>query len=145
MLRWQQMNALLRVLIPSWRFFDDVGHVSKLFYQTNLATQWQPCFQPQPRHWYQLFLNPQTNLRMALNSLVERLVSEISEATEASKDQIPQSVSYQLVENLVRHQARSQNVNIKTFRFKIIVSDPAADTESARAGEEVLLSDLCEV
>lgn len=135
MLRWQQMNALLRVLIPSWRFFDDVGHVSKLFYQTNLATQWQPCFQPLPRHWYQLLLNPQTNLRMALNSLVERLVSEISESTEANKDQIPQSVSYQLVKNLVRHQARSQNTNIKTFRFKIVVSD----------GDEILISDLCEV
>jgi len=136
------MNALLRVLIPSWRFFDDVGHVSKLFYQVDTAQKWQPCFQPQARHWYQLFLNPHTNLRLALNSLVDRLMSEISAINpQANKDQLPQSVSYQLVENLVRHQVRSLLPKAQSFRFKIVISAPG----TLDADYDALISEMHEV
>lgn len=118
------MNALLRVLIPSWRFFDDVGHVSKLYYQIGPYGPWQPCFQPQQRHWYQLFLNPHTNLRMALNSIVERLSMEISDLDE---NKISESITYQLVENLVRHQVKSIEPKAQNFRFKIVVSSPVSN------------------
>jgi hypothetical protein len=135
------MHSLFRLFIPSWRFFDDIGSISRLYYQTDTLPDWQPCFHPQPRRWFYLLLNPTGNLRLACYSLVDRLVEEISHLREENQHLVSQSVSYRLLENLIRYQVRSLSTSSHNFRFKIIVSSPLIENSEYMA----LLSALHEV
>lgn len=103
---------MLRLFIPTWRFFDDVGHVPMLFVRVSEETEWQLALPPLQRHWYTLFLNPAGNERHALNNLLTRLMVE----TQEVKD-IEPTVTYQLVKNLAQSRAHSTN----TFQFKLCI------------------------
>jgi hypothetical protein len=113
------MQALLRALIPSWRFFDDVGPEAQLWYQSE-NSPWTPLLQsPTPRHWYQLFMNAEANLRLAIQSMVERLASEIGDIQDGHEQSIASSTTYLLAVNAVRAQLRGRRVPVPRFHFQI--------------------------
>ncbi|MFN8573968.1 MAG: hypothetical protein U0132_18060 [Gemmatimonadaceae bacterium] len=101
--------ALLRVLVPSWRFFDAVGSSPLLLARTGPTPDtlgaWQIVIQPPPRAFWHLVWNPQGNLSLAYHTAVERLASEVDLAPTARD--LTNSVSYQLVLNLVETTLRS--------------------------------------
>lgn len=97
------MNELIRVLIPSWRFFDGVADAAVLFHRTSADgvtfSEWnQTLSKPQPRSWGKLFLNSQENYLLAAHALLEHLKNDLD-------DQVDASVSIELVQNLVKHEA----------------------------------------
>ena len=117
--------ALFRALFPSWRFFDEAGQFSKLYYRVG-SGPWLEVPQGSPRSWSMVLLNPSGNLMSAGHSLVDQLVSEINDTPEARLSEIPKGVSYQLVQRWVRHQIAP---SVKSFQFKIVLG-----------GEDVLVS-----
>ncbi len=126
----QEMNlsralAPLRGLFPSWRFFESFGQVPQLFVRLAKSGaefgEWEPCLLKSDRNWYSLFLNPKGNLILALNSLLEELVSDINDSDLNESAKIANSVSYALVKNYAEYFIRQQKYGngIQRFQFKV--------------------------
>ena len=109
--------TLLRLLVPSWRFYEEPGEVPELLYRTgsdahSLGT-WQLCLSVPPRN---LLLNSQENLQMACQGMVGQLVCEASDWENPSGEKLLRSVPYELVANMVR-----KHIDLKQgyFQFKV--------------------------
>lgn len=91
--------ALLRSVLPSWRFFEDVEPGPTLSYCVvveGVSGPWRPALEaPKGRS---LFLNADGNLYLARLSLVEQLWSELD---GVQQDAASRLTSYRLVERLV--------------------------------------------
>lgn len=89
------MSSFIRVLFPSWRFFDDIALVPVLWVRFSSEASWTE-FLPKikKRGWGHLFLNAEENERMAVHGLLNRLASDL----EDSRDH---SVSLELLKNLI--------------------------------------------
>jgi hypothetical protein len=101
---------LFRAFFPNWQFFHKVGSVPHLYirYQDALGawSEWQWFYPRRKRHWADLFHNPQGNLLLAQQNLVDHLSSDIKDLGEGA-DARP-LVSYQLVCRLAAQAARAQ-------------------------------------
>jgi hypothetical protein len=137
---------LVRALFPSWRFFEELGQVPMLRYRVSDGEQggwseWKAALPPVPRGLGSLFLNARGNLRMASNSLVEQLVSDLAEVddTDEGLRRFEASVSYELVTRLVRARIRAlePDAHAGRFQFKVVVATPGA---AEGTGEEILVS-----
>jgi hypothetical protein len=133
--------SLFRALFPSWRFFDELGSVSRLYYRTgenaDSLGSWRKCVVADKRTWSALFLNPAGNFHLAENTLIDQLSDELEAAQENGAPPIEASVSFRLVLNLVRRQIFSPLL----FQFKITQLDQG---ESAAREADVLISAVYE-
>lgn len=103
----------MRVLIPSWKFFDEAGHAASLRYRIGSSPQawgdWQMPPSPEPdRGWKRLFLNARQNLHLAQGSLLERLLFEFSLSSHSNLSALQNETSYRLVKNWVKFEIQSQ-------------------------------------
>jgi hypothetical protein len=136
--------VLLRALLPSWRFFDRLGRVPILLARWSADGEefgpWEPVNPPVDRGLGALVLNARGNLRMACNSLVERLVSDLEDLQDSGGEErrFHESVSYRLVEDLVRFRSRQEHDGANWFQFKIVQTEPGPGEE--RGGDEILVS-----
>lgn len=89
----------LRVLIPSWRFFEDVqpGH--------ELWILQDQTWQPPPALKMNLFLNPEGLFELACRDLVHAFTTDL-EYRESSH--LSEWTSYQLLTNLTRERGGTQ-------------------------------------
>jgi hypothetical protein len=117
--------ALLRILIPSWRFFEDLGDVPELLYRTKdssgLFSPWLPCLKKPKRGIGSLFLNAKGNLFLASQSLLDQTIHHINDCK--SETDFSETTSYQMILQLVAQTISSQKMTgIETFQFKIHIS-----------------------
>lgn len=94
--RWLQ---LLRFLLPSWRFFDELGQLPVLSMREGEGP-WRPVLPPMTRSVRRLVLNADGNFALACESLVQQLVADVVES-----DDVTALESYRLVSNLVAMRA----------------------------------------
>lgn len=117
---------LFRAFFPSWKFFEDVGPVPRLFYKVTMqgqaSTDWLPCWHQQQRKISHLFLNAETNYLLTCGSLLNQLVTELEEIDDAQLDSFTQSVSYQLTQRLVQEHIEQQHHNYKVTQYQFKVS-----------------------
>ena len=124
--------ALVRVLIPSWRFFDGISESPLLLARVANPDApfgpWLPVLHPPRRALRDVLWNPRGNLALACNALVEHLVADLADFDESGADfdesgaiRAEELVSYQLVLNLVRSTlvARSQPSTGIRLQFKL--------------------------
>lgn len=118
----QTLLSFFKVFLPSWKFFDEAGSQPELRWRIG-ESPWQAALRPTPRRISQIFLNPQGNLRHALDSMVERLLQE---AANADPKELPETVSYKLVVNCVRQLIRWEGPipQERKFQFKITGTYP---------------------
>ncbi len=88
----------LRVLVPSWRFFDSVAAPLALWVESEGT--WCEVGFP---HEYGLLCNPRGNLSLFLYSTLERLVRELGE-DPVNPEQL---TTYLLVQNLAAQEVRA--------------------------------------
>ncbi len=97
------LHALLRLLFPSWAFFDTAGAAPVLEVRAHAATDplltssphgWQPVVRPLKRRLWHVLFNPGGTLTLAEQTIVERWHSEIEEEVESD-------VTRAMVERLV--------------------------------------------
>jgi hypothetical protein len=96
----------LRILLPSWRFFDSVALPLTLWLECDGSSR-----EVQFIHQHGLFCNPRGNLSLLLYSTLERLLVELAEEPVHPE----QLTSYLLVQNLAAHQLE---VGV-AYRFEI--------------------------
>jgi len=126
--------ALVRVLIPSWRFFDDISESPLLL--ARVATlgapfgPWFPVLPPPRRALRDLLWNPGGNLALACNALVDHLVSDLADFDESGAIRAEELVSYQLVLNLVRSTLAAMSQPATGIRLQFKLAERASTTTS---------------
>jgi hypothetical protein len=131
-MKFSRAFQLFRVLIPAWRFFDQKGDVPVLYYRTSVNgldfSNWKNALALRPqRNIRTLFVNGEGNAFLACHTLIEQLVDDLYEEA-LPKDSFQESVSFRLVENLVRNRiliqesARPGTSELR-FQFKITTPD----------------------
>ena len=75
----QLFRLFLPTLIPSWRFFEDIGPSARIEYRLNSASQWADAL-PRPATvsalglFPRLFWNPDWNEYLFLTTCAERII-----------------------------------------------------------------------
>jgi len=132
----------LRILFPSWKFFDRIGPVATLFYQLSGSdsTKWVACLSPPKRSFLHLLLNSTGNIYLAQQGLVDRLVMDINKMSnaETGADKITHTTSYQMILRLVINTIKQSGLKKASFRFKIGVHTPS-ESYDAIISNEILL------
>lgn len=142
---------LLRVMFPSWKFFEEVAAVPVLFYrletEPNKFNQWQEIPQRPKRRALSLLFNPELNYYLACQSLFQQLESDIGDLQlESQVEQLFESVSYQLVLNLVKYEVRSLDSQVSTrCQFKLCRAQSFNRAAQVQDIETFLVSRLHEV
>ena len=117
----------LRAFFPSWKFFDDVGDVPRLYVRVD-AGAWTPCLPQVRRRVGAIFLNAEANLRLAASSLLSQLVADLEEQAAATDgavgEGVEDTVSYQLTHALVR--TRLVAPAGTSYQFKVCLLAPGA-------------------
>ena len=123
---------LFRALFPSWRFFEDLVALPLLEYRvaktgTELGP-WQMALDKPGRKLSSLFVNAEGTLYLACNGVLQQLESDIGELSAPAPETFEDSVSFQLVKNLVRFELSKHNVLLSgsKFQFKISRREPGA-------------------
>lgn len=131
-------GRLIRLFFPSWRFFDELGAAPLLQYRIKEKTSefgdWKVGVPSSPYAFGKLFLNPAGNLRNACNTMLERFVAELTKSEPDSS--VESSVSYRLVEELLRAQLRENVGAIFQFRILIRTTSAALPTEAVIISSE---------
>lgn len=94
----------LRILFPTWKFFNRLGTVPELLYRMNGQVEWTPAFVKPNRTFFNLFLNPEGNLYLAKQSLVERLLYDSQRTKNLEKE-----ISFQLLKNHIEHLVKERS------------------------------------
>jgi hypothetical protein len=118
---------LLRVLFPSWRFFENIGVTSWLQVRSRTSegewAEWQNALTPPRRSWTAIFHNPEGNLSFARQSAVEHLVAE----AEARPDSVAATVAFAVVRRIAEESVSSglDSPNSE-LQFKLVHCDAAS-------------------
>lgn len=124
------IQTLLRLLFPSWAFFDHAGDVPSLEVRPQPAQLdvWYPVVQPPARRWWHLLLNPRGTQALAEQTLVERWHSEVEESEESVGTRA-------LVERLVAEYVRASGDSRvgPSWEYRLVV-DSALPHGSGSAG-----------
>ncbi len=126
--------ALVRVLIPSWRFFDDISESPLLLARVANPDApfgpWLPVLHPPRRALRDVLWNPGGNLALACNALVEHLVADLADFDESGAIRAEELVSYQLVLNLVRSTLAARSQPATGIRLQFKLAERASTTTS---------------
>ena len=123
---------LMRAFFPNWQFFHGLGPAPRLWVRT-LGTDgqwsdWRMHFLRKARHPLQWLHNPEVNLTLSHQNLVEHLSSDIQDLPE--NGDIRTYASYRLVTRLAKqavleHRADSQALgkknlgDLRSFQFEV--------------------------
>lgn len=125
--------SLLRVLVPSWRFFEDVCEQPSLYIRNGDSPTrmgpWRECLPLASPQVLDLLSNPEGNLALACNGVLQQLLAD---SAWMSADQLHQSVSYRLTRQLVIYFQRPDGY----FQFKLCAALPG------EAPEDVVISSV---
>ncbi len=80
---------------------------------------WEQVIEKLERNCKSLFVNPVGNLSHAYSSLLQQLESDKEDIAEEDKDDLVQSVSYRLTNNLVRSHLPSTTAGKIYYQFKL--------------------------
>lgn len=108
------IKILLKIFVPSWRFFDDLGHVPIVFVRRSESEDWSELFQKPKFRWWHLFFNAQTNLVLFQN----QLLTELMILTQRYRDgSIAGTLEFRLVEEMTKACVQ------RPYQFKVSIWD----------------------
>jgi len=113
---------LLRSFFPNWQFYHGLGHTPRIYWRTvssktdeSQTSDWQPLLHPHRRRLLHLVHNPFVNLTHAQQTLIDQLANDLADRDDS--DQMPNWVSYRMVERLVREKIIAQGDIGPRFQF----------------------------
>lgn len=113
---------LLRVLFPSWKFFDEIEFIHELMVRVRTTEsamgEWQPAPSFPDRTPLSLFLNAGGNIRHAENSLIESLVQRLRKGERQNIESWP---VFEMVRLLACQRAQAIDSEATHFQFALIL------------------------
>jgi hypothetical protein len=113
----------LRAFLPNWKFYHAPGWMPRLMIRQRSSAlkppePWELVY---PRHrfrWTHLLHNPEVNLALAWQNLVDHLANDIHSLPDEAR--IEDQAIYQLVQDLAAHSSRSRPVTPgQQFQFAL--------------------------
>jgi len=115
---------LLRILFPSWKFFEAITPFPKIFYRISHNgthySEWLSLPPSEPiRNIKNLIYNPEGNLYLAYQGQIEQLLNDITELSSSNSTALIESLtSYKIVYSYIKEQILLRHKG-KYFQFKI--------------------------
>jgi hypothetical protein len=141
-----------RVLFPSWRFFESLTPIPKVYYRISFEDQsvsdWQEFYFHEPtRKWHHLFFNPMANLRLTYRVQIEQLLNDVAETHCYSENFHKSLISYQIVSTFLKNELHDRyGENCQRFQFKIgVLQFEGATFETLPTWSESIVSPESEV
>jgi hypothetical protein len=122
--------ALLRVLLPSYRFFDDVFEAPTLRVRAGDAPgagELMSALVAPARRARQLIWNPEGNLHLAHVSLLERLVNDLADAGPLTHEEARALPAHRMVERLAEERADAPGLAGAWLQFELRYGDEDDD------------------
>jgi len=98
----------LRAFFPNWRFYHAVGHRPTLELRVRgeqeIWSDWIPHFPRAHRHALQVIHNPEINLQLVEQTLIEHLAGDLAEMSD--EEEVTDLVSYRLTIRLAQKLAQ---------------------------------------
>lgn len=134
--------AFLRTLFPSWRFFEDLNWVPKLdaLNLERMNESWSQCVPDEKRSLMAVVLNPRGNLRLALQSALEQLASELADLPEGAERAFAQSVSYGIVRQIAQNRLMELGRLKRGDRYQFRISSTQPGPEEDSSKDELFIS-----
>ena len=129
---------LLRGFFPKWQFFHSLGQTPRLYFRQLTDDEWSAWrgFTPRAkRRLGRLFYNPQVNLALSEQNLVELLASDLASCEEDAA--ALRLVSYRMVDRLVRLKLGLMS-RWTAYQFRICLERPGAQVDFEK--DTILLS-----
>ena len=122
---------LLRAFFPNWKFFHAVGHVPQLFARAASSTDaddtrwsdWVLIYPRRTRRWFHLLHNPDTNLGLAQQNLVDHFWADLYDLPEGAD---PRGlVTYAMVSRLAHQFLSELHPDMRQYQFELrmVLSD----------------------
>lgn len=134
---WGNLRLVLKLLLPSWNFFNDFDEVTQLEFCVRHEgageSAWQPLHPPQTtRDLGRVFFNPAGNLELLEKSLIDRVATALRESPGPPPTGFEQSEAGRLLARIVRGRLTESPPDrvAKTFRFRLHRVDARAGRES---------------
>ncbi len=118
---------LFRSFLPNWRFYHRVGPLPQIYVRycaSQIWNEWQ-LIQPRAvRRYVDLFHNPDNNLALAMQNLVEHLAADLRQID--NPEHIRTLVTYRLVLRFARlaAQKRCPDSTIQQYQFQLRMAPP---------------------
>ena len=116
---------LLRAFFPNWKFFHAVGYVPHLYARAAHVnaegvmtwSDWVHLYPRTRQSFWHLFHNPETNLGLAQQNLIDHFWADLNDAPETFD---PRSfVSYQMVDHFVEGVLRQNHPHLTHTQFEL--------------------------
>ena len=139
----------LRAFFPNWKFFHALGMAPRLYVHFKRRepvgehegdwSDWLLVYPRVQRRVSHVFHNPEVNLRLGYQNLVEHLVADLNALPEGADASV--LVTYQLVERLAGDALRVYKSGDEQlmFQFEIRMEDPLLNRPSECLRSEVML------
>jgi hypothetical protein len=118
----------LRAFLPNWRFYHAVGRPPRLYVRGMQAsgqwTEWALWYPRRRRRWHHLLHNPDVNLALSQQNLVDHLASDINALNEG--EDIRERVTYQLVSRLA---LEAVDPEVTAYQFQLRLPPPDGSRE----------------
>jgi hypothetical protein len=130
---------LMRAFFPNWKFFHAVGHVPHLYARSAvqatsdqlLWSEWVQIYPRCTRRWHHLVHNPDTNLGLAQQNLVDHFWADLYDLPEGADPR--HLVTYAMISRLVAQVLRAHDPNFTHSQFELrMVLDSSTETVSTQ-------------
>lgn len=127
---------VLKLFLPAWNFFNDFSVVSRVEFAPvpgdETKSDWQPLYPVRTTtSWGRVIFNPAGNLELLEQSLLDRVATALREGPAAARGDFAASEAHELVLRIVRARLMERGFSVAgmRFRFRLVLSDPAAADE----------------
>jgi hypothetical protein len=130
---------LMRAFFPNWKFFHAVGHVPHLYARSAVQqpseplcwSDWVLIYPRRARRWHHLVHNPDTNLGLAQQNLVDHFWADLYDLPEGADPR--DLVTYTMISRLVEQTLRTRNARFTHSQFELrMVLDSPKETVSTQ-------------
>lgn len=129
---------LLRSFFPNWKFFHAVGYVPHLYARAGTQNakgelvwlDWIHLYPRTTQSFWQLFHNPQTNLGLAQQNLIDHFWADLNDAPEGCDPRT--FVSYKMVAHFVNGVLKvdfPQHTHVQ-FELRMLMDSPTETVHS---------------
>jgi len=135
-MRWRSKGPggpwtmLLRGFVPSWHFYDRLGHRPLLQVRHQLDDQkwstWQSFYALASRRWLGLLHQPQVCAQLFQQSLIDQLAIELGDH-RLSPEALIRGGAYLSVSGFARSLAHALSPDAVRMQFRLLLVDPLFD------------------